>query len=49
MSQEAIIGMIICLLITVGGFLYFLWIALKSDKKAKNKESISEPQGSGSS
>jgi uncharacterized protein YpmB len=35
MSQEAIIGMIVCLLITAGGFLYFLWVALKSDKKSK--------------
>ena len=32
MSQEAIIGMIICLSITVGGFLTFLVIALRADK-----------------
>lgn len=35
MSGEAIIGMIICLTITVGGFLAFLWIALNADKKEK--------------
>ncbi|WP_157716100.1 MetS family NSS transporter small subunit [Roseivirga echinicomitans] len=33
MSQAAIIGMVICLTITFGGFLTFLVIALKSDKK----------------
>jgi hypothetical protein len=32
MSQAAVIGMIICLTITFGGFLTFLIIALKSDK-----------------
>lgn len=32
MSQAAVIGMIICLTITFGGFLTFLMIALKSDK-----------------
>ncbi len=32
MSQEAIIGMIICLTITVGGFLFFLRMAIKADK-----------------
>lgn len=31
MSTEAIIGMIICLLITVGGFLFFLVKAIRSD------------------
>lgn len=36
MTQEAIIGMIICLAITVGGFLVFLWIALNADKKEKD-------------
>ena len=36
MTQEAIIGMIICLTITVGGFLAFLRIALKADKKDNN-------------
>jgi len=36
MTQEAIIGMIICLTITVGGFLVFLKIALSADKKEKN-------------
>ncbi|NVJ48590.1 MAG: MetS family NSS transporter small subunit [Cytophagia bacterium] len=35
MSGEAIIGMIICLTITVGGFLVFLKIALNADKKEK--------------
>jgi hypothetical protein len=35
MSSEAIIGMIICLSITLGGFLTFLWIALNADKKSK--------------
>lgn len=33
MSQAAVIGMVICLTITFGGFLTFLIIALKSDKK----------------
>lgn len=33
MSQEAIIGMIICLAITFGGFLTFLVIALRADKE----------------
>tara|TARA_R110001592_G_scaffold244987_2_gene506322 strand:- start:657 stop:782 length:126 start_codon:yes stop_codon:yes gene_type:complete len=33
MSQAAIIGMVICLSITFGGFLTFLIIALKTDKK----------------
>jgi hypothetical protein len=32
MSHAAVIGMIICLAITFGGFLTFLMIALKSDK-----------------
>lgn len=35
MSSEAIIGMIICLSITLGGFLVFLKIALSADKKEK--------------
>lgn len=39
MSQGAIIGMIICLTITFGGFLTFLVIALKSDKKDANASS----------
>ncbi|WP_339694120.1 MetS family NSS transporter small subunit [uncultured Roseivirga sp.] len=38
MSQEAIIGMIICLSITFGGFVTFLTIALKSDKKNADAE-----------
>ncbi|WMN05903.1 MetS family NSS transporter small subunit [Marivirga arenosa] len=33
MSTEAIIGMIVCLTITVGGFLVFLFKALTMDKK----------------
>ncbi|MFQ3215201.1 MAG: hypothetical protein ACJAT1_000714 [Marivirga sp.] len=32
MSTEAIIGMVICLSITVGGFLFFLVKAIKSDR-----------------
>lgn len=35
MSLEAIIGMLICLTITLGGFLYFLLKALRSEKKEK--------------
>jgi len=33
MSTEAIIGMVICLTITVGGFLGFVLKALSMDKK----------------
>jgi len=33
MSTEAIIGMVVCLTITVGGFLVFLFKALSMDKK----------------
>jgi hypothetical protein len=32
MSTEAIIGMVVCLTITVGGFLVFLFKALSMDK-----------------
>lgn len=31
MSQEAIIGMVICLSITLGGFLFFMYKAIRSD------------------
>ncbi|WP_188460975.1 MetS family NSS transporter small subunit [Marivirga lumbricoides] len=36
MSTEAIIGMMICLLITVGGFLVFLVKAIKSGEPDKD-------------
>ena len=35
MSTEAIVGMVICLSITVGGFLIFLLKALTMDNKNK--------------
>ena len=38
MSSEAIIGMIICLLITFGGFIGFVIKALSMDKKHDNAE-----------
>lgn len=37
MSTEAIIGMVICLSITVGGFLMFLFKALTIDNKKEEK------------
>ena len=37
MSTEAIIGMMICLLITVGGFLVFLVKAIRSGEPDKNE------------
>lgn len=46
MSQEAIIGMIICLTITVGGFLVFLKIALSADKN--HPEPLLDKEGSDS-
>lgn len=49
MSSEAIIGMIICLSITLGGFLVFLKIALSADKKDKNHpEPLLDKEGSDS-
>jgi hypothetical protein len=38
MSTEAIAGMIVCLVITLGGFLYFLNKALKVEKKGKSEK-----------
>ena len=38
MSTEAIIGMVICLAITFGGFLGFLIKALRMDKHHPEKE-----------
>jgi hypothetical protein len=40
MSSEAIIGMVICLSITVGGFLFFLLKAIRSDKPDKSNSSV---------
>lgn len=37
MSTGAIIGMIICLLITVGGFLFFLVKAMRSGEPGKSE------------
>lgn len=37
MSSEAIIGMVICLSITLGGFLFFVYKAISSDNKKENK------------
>jgi hypothetical protein len=38
MSLEAILGMMVCLVITLGGFLYFLNKALKVEKKGKTRK-----------
>jgi len=38
MSTEAIIGMVICLLITVGGFLGFVIKAMTMDNKSDKEE-----------
>ncbi len=40
MSTEAIIGMTICLSITVGGFLFFLVKAMRSDGPDKSDSSV---------
>lgn len=36
MSNEAIVGMVVCLLITVGGFLFFMVKAMRSGKPDKS-------------
>ncbi len=38
MSNEAILGMIFCLLLTVGGFLFFLIKAIRSGKPDKSDD-----------
>ncbi len=40
MSNEAIAGMIVCLLITVGGFLFFMVKAMRSGKPDKSDSSV---------
>lgn len=48
MSSEAIIGMVICLSITVGGFLFFLVKAIRLGKSDKSEDASVDTDGGAS-